>query len=266
MSDLGCLRPVLRLALAGLLLGVVLLLGGCGADEAPAEGPVFHLYVRDAAGGPVSGAELFVEQPADRPGPPLGRWRASTATLTLPATEEGHTVYVQCRGFRSQRVEGLKAETTLVLRRGLVARLRVDGDTLPSDDPLHLVFRIRPAPSEEAAVPAEELQKLVDLMELVKPPLPDEPNLPRKTFGFAVADTVAIRGVLLPVPGRYLVRWGLFDERAEVWYSLGEETDAYILVEDDARAQTFDIPVQRNAIDRTRIGLVERIEEIEREE
>jgi hypothetical protein len=101
-------------------------------------------------------------------------------------------------------------------------------------------------------------------MALVSPPLPDEPDLPRKTFGFAVADTVASRGVLLPVPGRYIVRWGLFDERAELWYSLEAEAEAFIGVEDDARAQTFDIPVSRNALDRTRIGLAEKVAEREK--
>ena len=87
--------------------------------------------------------------------------------------------------------------------------------------------------------------------------------LPGGDFGFAVQASIAEHGLLLPLAGRYAVRWGLLDPKSGMWYAPPEDVRAVIDVTDDRRTQLFAIPIAAEALQQTRKGLRERVRKME---
>ena len=76
---------------------------------------------------------------------------------------------------------------------------------------------------------------------------------------------VAAEGILLPLAGRYIVRWGLLDPKTGVWYAPPETVRTVVDVKDfeDAEdavvAQVFTVPVDGPTLQQARRGLADQV-------
>jgi hypothetical protein len=170
---------------------------------------------------------------------------------------------VQAPGYRTEEVLDWKEDRTLVLRPGFLVQIRIEGGRSHVELPHHLVFSIVPAPPGETALPDPERQKILELMTLDGPLEEGEPDLPRASVGLAVVATAAGRGIRVPMDGRYLVRWGIFDPAEGVWFSPDEASAFPIAVDADDRAQIFEIPITQDHVDRAKAELGRRAEDID---
>lgn len=238
-----------------LLVLVSLLAVACGDDEPAA--PI-TLRIVDEAGEAVQTAAVFVYMPPDASSEAAGSFDPAQGLLTRVGGPEGHDVVVQAPGFRTEEVEDWKEDRTLVLRPGFLIRIQVAGGRNPVEAPLRLVFAVQPAPPGESELPDETRKALVELMRLATPLEEGEPDLPSGDVGLAVVDTAAARGLRLPVNGRYVVRWGVFDPEKDLFFSLEEGSTHAIAVDDDDRPQSFEIPITQEAIDRAKAELLRR--------
>lgn len=250
--------PVVVLVLAaGFALGVLSWTGGGDAAGSRSGGVV--LRVVDEDGRRIPQAEVFVLARPDAPPSSAGTWSVKEASLTLPPGVRPEAVAVQARGFRSDVIENLVEDRTIVLRRGIRVRLVVAGTAVVVEDPWRIVFQVNPAPLDEGALSPDQREKLVDLIDTVIPPSDEALMLPAGTFGFAVGASVAADGIRMPIPGRYTVRWGLLDTSIGAWFSLSKGARVCIVVADETRVQVFEIPVRSEEWARTRKGLEEHI-------
>ncbi len=227
---------------------------------APPPAATIRFRVVDEAGEPIRHAEVFVLAGEDVPEGGAGRWSEEDATLTLPAVVRGSAVAVQARGYRSDVAQSVSEDRTFVLRSGIFIRLEVQGVDAEAIGDDVLVFQVNPAATE--ALSDDQRVKIVNLMTAVVPPPDGARLLPAGDFGFAVQGTIAKQGLLLPLAGRYVVRWGLLDPPSGIWLSMPEEVRAVIEVADDDRGQVFAIPVTPEALERTRTRLRERVREV----
>ena len=247
-------------ALATLLVGALGLLALAVAsrdDASPApETASIRFRVVDEAGAPIPHAEVFVLAGEDLPPGGAGRWSDEDATLTLPAVVRGSAVAVQAQGYRSAVAQSVTADREFVLRRGIFVRLEARGHDAEAARDAVLVFQLNPAPDQELS--DDQRAKIVDLVTTVVPVPEGAMLLPGGVFGFAVQASIAKQGLLLPLAGRYVVRWGLLDPGSGMWFTLPEDVRTVIDVADDERGQVFPIPVTADALQRTRKGLQER--------
>ena len=252
----GALAALLLIALGLLALAV----SSRQEKPATADAEGIHFRVVDEQGRPISHAEVFVLAGEDMPEGGAGRWSDEDATLTLPAAVRGSAVAVQARGYRSDVAASVTADVEFTLRHGLLIRLEARGlDTAALGDDV-LVFQIVPEPPGDLT--QDQLTKIVDLMATLVPPPEGGIMLPAGDFGFAVQAAVAEKGLLLPLAGRYIVRWGLLDPASGMWFALPEAVRAVIDVADDPRTQLYEIPVRAEALQQTRKGLQDRVREM----
>lgn len=253
----GALAVLLVLAV-GLL---ALALSSRDDPEESGEPGTFRFRVTDEQDRPISHAEVFVLAGEDMPEGGSGEWSDKDATLTLPDSVRGSAIAVQARGYRSDVARSVSGDTHFVLQHGFVVRLEIRGleEGALGDDVL--VFQVSPRPTGDLT--QDQLDKIVDLIAPLVPPKDGQIALGGGTLGFAVRAADAKEGLLIPLAARYGVRWGLFDARTRVWFSLPEEVHAVIDVMDDARTQVFAIPVTAQTLSQTRKGLLDRIEAVE---
>ncbi len=257
----------------GLSIGLLLWANASRGTRAvhPAAGPValssarrpIVVTVVDEAGAVVPGAEAFVRSEPGAADAPGTTWSPEDGRLELPWSGAPRSVVVQAPGFRMLRADDVRGDRRLVLRPGYVVRLHVTGDADRPAPPLHVVLQVRAAPSPpegtdggaRAPTEADRLAAVVRLMEPVAPPTEGIPPLPREGFGMALDERRAGAGVRVPVAGRYVVRWGLLDQRRGRWYSLPDGASTEIDVADQDAPQDFDVPVTSEAIAATKKGL-----------
>lgn len=207
-----------------------------------------------------SHAEVFVLASEDMPAGGAGEWSDADATLTLPIAVRGSAIAVQARGYRSDVAPSVTGDQEFALQHGLVIRLEVEGADAEAAGDAVLVFQVIPEPTGDLT--ADQLAKIADLIAALEPPPEGGVMLRGGDVGFAVQAAIAEKGLLIPLAGRYGVRWGLLDPKSRMWYALPEDVRAVIDVADDRRTQVFAIPVSAEAIQRTRKGLSERVREI----
>ena len=245
------------------VLAVAALLGVMATrDDAPEPTPqapegVVRLKIVDQGGDPVPQASLFVQMPEDAPRDKLARWISEEAVLEVPASITPVDIAVQARGFRSEVVTNLAEDRTFVLRMGYMIKLKRAAGTAKAPKPYRLVFQLNPVREDGTSLPEDQYEAFLQLIDTrTQAPDPDL-TLPRSGFGFAIWDSVAADGILLPFPGRYAVRWGLLDptRRPSIWFSLGEAATAMIRVSADDRTQVFEVPLPQEAMDRTQVQL-----------
>ncbi|MFV1958711.1 MAG: carboxypeptidase-like regulatory domain-containing protein [Planctomycetota bacterium] len=223
---------------------------GAGAQVSPT---TIHVRVVDASGRPVGQARVLVDG-AGAQGQ-AGTWSSERAEWTLPFDGEARAVTIQARGFRSVRVEGVRADRKIVLQPGLLVRVAVEGEPELPAAPLGLFFQVRPAAPEGGTLTPAEADALLDLLDSAGTPPSGLPPFPRSGFGYLVSQSQTERGLLVPRPGRYRIRWGLLDTQRGTWYSLKEGTETVFDVRDTGEEQTVRVPVTTEAVERTRVEL-----------
>ena len=254
---LGIVVGALLVVAAGVAALVVL--GGEDEEAPPPERASAEIRVRvvDEALTPLPQAEVFVLAGEDLPPGGSGRWSEDEATLFLPPVVRGSAVAAQAKGYRSGVAKRVVDDMDLVLRRGLLARFEVRGADAEALGDAVLVFQVVPAPADDRS--EEEMAKIVALIDTVVPPPEGAQMLPAGPFGFAVQAAVARLGLLLPMAGRYVVRWGLLDPGSGMWFALPERVRSVVNVADDPRGQVFTIDVDGTTLELTRRGLAERV-------
>jgi len=240
---------------------------GSGAGEAletpPVSGPA-TVRIRDAEGKVIPGAQAFVAQAPDAPIEEAGTWDAESGTLSLPAlpadatgAAAGRRVIVQARGYRTLVLDDVRGEIEGVLRPGIALRLVVAGQPVLPGLPYRLYFQLRPDPESWEGMSDDQRQVLVDLMEATTPPPEDVLPSTRMGFGFEVSREQAEAGVLLPIPGRYTVRWGLLDTAHAMWYSRLKGTTQTVEVPDQDEPVVVEIEVTTEQAEATKRELDE---------
>ena len=248
---------VLLVAALGLLALAMTSGDGASSSDDP---DTIRFRVVDEQGRPISHAEVFVLASEDMPAGGAGEWSDADATLTLPIAVQGSAIAVQARGYRSDVVKSVTEDLEFVLQHGLVIRLEVQGGDAEAAGDTVLVFQVIPEPTGDLT--ADQLAKIADLIATLEPQPDGGVMLRGGDVGFAVQAAIAEQGLLIPLAGRYGVRWGLLDPKSKMWYSLPEDVRAVIDVADDRRTQVFAIPVSAEAIQKTRQGLSEQIRQI----
>jgi hypothetical protein len=248
---------------AATLLAVVLLIvaknaqdrrRGSGTEAAAPAGPV-TLRVRDGDGDVVEGAQAYVSGSSDAPLAPAGGWDAEAGVLTLEGGTPARRVVLQARGYRTVVLEDVAADRDLVLEPGLVLRLRVVGDPVLPGPPYRLYFQVKPDAESWTGMSESQRQVLVDLMEATTAPPEGMPETTRRGFGFEVSRTQAEAGLRVPLPGRYAIRWGLFDTDRGMWYSRRAGTTTVVDVPADGRPITADIEMTTEEVEATKAEL-----------
>lgn len=240
-------RIWIRIALVAGVLGSAgaLVALGAGLWDAP-EGPptlaraqVTVQFV-DGDGHPVSRAQVFVLR---RPGETIEeRWSGEDATLSLNGVTSPRSVLATARGYRLKEVRGVAAHRRVVMEPGYRVRLALrNAPRALEERHIRFLLRIRPHEDLVAASPGLDAAALVDLMAHTAGRGSGPRGLPRGAFGYAVSRTQAGRGILVPMPGRYRVHWGLMDLKAGTWYSLGDECGRQITVEDGTERYVLDV-------------------------
>lgn len=243
-------------------VGLLVWATGQGDDEAPAGSPRF-VRVVDIQGQPVHHARVLVLTEVGAPQGSSGSWSSDTATLTLPPGLGAVAVTVAARGYRSTRLESLAGEdTTLTLKRGVLVRMRAGGAGTDVPPPFELVFHVAPASTVEGGLDAEQRGSAIELMDTWSPLPEGVETLSRGPLGLALRASEAADGILVPYPGRYEVRWGLLDPATRTWFALDDVKATAVGVEDDERAQVFELAIARGELERTRKGLEEMLARI----
>ena len=206
--------------------------------------------VVDASGAPARGARAFVAAAPGALPEAAGRWDPETATLTLPWTGRPHAVAVQARGHRLLEVADVRGDRTLSLEPGIVARFFVEPETPRPEPPRGVYLQVNPVPPPDREVSPEERDSVVDLMDLLVPRAEGGPDFPRAGFGFLVSEAEGRAGLLLPMPGRYRVRWGLLDAKAGSWYALRDGAESSFDVVAATEPQTFSLSIDPQALAR----------------
>lgn len=242
------------LALAGLL-------SACGDDTPVATPPApVHVRIVDTAGAAVPSVAVHVRaQPGAEDSP--GTWDAERATLTLPPSARGWNLLLTAPGHVALPVEDVRADRDVVLPAGWHVKMHVLADVPLPESPVHVVLRLRPAPSFEHPVLESGGLSRGQLINLVT--CATEPDLalktpPREVFGLALSRAQAEAGVFLPLAGRYSVHWGLFDEKAGTWFGLSGGIE--VGVTERAAPQDFNLRITPKDLAATQKGLQEGIE------
>ena len=251
----------------GLVASIGLLLRSMGDDPGPVAFPTnATLRLIDHDGKLVGNAEPLLMVPIDRKDAPLQtRWDPRSATVELPVLPLQTKLLVAAPGYRLTRVGDLGTSRDVKLERGIPVRLKLIGGAPAMNPPLVGLLRVRPT-AATMQIKDEATQSLTldlsSLMAVQTPSRDDAIELPRGTYGFAVSEEDASIGIRLPEPGRYLVRWGILDERPGTWFTLPDARDVEIEVKDLVTPQTFEIRVTRDLWNRTREGLRKIVDEM----
>jgi hypothetical protein len=258
----GGRRTVVWAAVLGALAAAVVLLLLAQASKEPAGGTApkegagdgagggIEIRVRDGAGHAIETAAAYTAASADAPFEPAGDWDPEAGLLVLPGPTP--RVLLQARGHRSLVLEDVRASREVVLEEGLVVRLVVPDSPVLPGPPYRLTFQIRPDPASFGAMSEDQAQVVVDLMAAKRPPPEYLPASTRAGFGFEASPDQAEAGIVVPLPGRYVARWGLFDTKRALWYSLPAGTRQTFDVDDTAEPLVVEIPIATEAVDRTR--------------
>lgn len=245
---------VLVLALLG--LGVVLWVGPFGASEPPSLARAqARVRIVDEAGRPVTTATVFAL--GREVGAPIAeRWLPDQAVLALPEGAGSPSFLVAARGYRLQRIDDVRGDRVLTLRRGLLVRLTLRNAPRELPEPhIRFLLRIRPDADLVRATPGLDAPGLVDLMGHIAGRHSGPRGLPRGEFGFAVSRAQGNAGVRVPLPGRYHVHWGLMDLRAGTWFSLGDRCGRMILVHEEREGAAYAMDVAEGDLQQTLEGL-----------
>jgi len=191
-------------------------LGPTGRGGRPAT--ALRVRVEDARGRIVRHARVFVDT-AGGARPAQARWSPDDGVLMLPRRARPHDLRVLARGFRIQGARGVGADHTIRLKRGYLLRVTVrDAPTDGLPRHLRIMLRVRPILGRGAAPGGVDARTLIDLMDNLGGPGPK--GFARGDFGYPVSLAQAQSGILLPLAGRYHVRWGLIDLRTRTWFGL----------------------------------------------
>ncbi len=249
-----------------LVLAIVLLAMAMSGRDKPAAEPApeptevrrpIRIQVVDTEGKAIPYARVFVSKDVEAPDAEAGTWDAEAATLELPFTGEGRTLMVQARGFKTQRVSDVIGDRQVTLEPGYLARFVIVGDASLPAPPIALYVRLNPLPADGVDVTTEQANTILDLMEAVEEVPGSVPEPPRAGFGLLLSAERAAAGVRLPIPGRYVAKWGLMDEKVGTWYGLYEHP---VVVDDRAGVARLEIPITDEGISRTLEHLREQIQ------
>ena len=248
-------RPSIALALATCLCA-------CGGDAPPRDPGAIRIHVVDTEGNPATWAQVLLGRRDEQV---ASKWIREKATLVLPREHAPHRVRIAALGHRLLVLDNVRESATVTLPRGFIVQVQLaDGPTdLP--EPRAVLFRIRPElhgdPATDRAAQSR-IQQLCEMMFLVKGQEQGSlPVLPTKAWGYGVSPTDAANGFYVPVPGTYVVHWGLLDLDEGTWFCLDSEQVAFT-VKEQGEPQVVSVRITPDALRRTDEELQRQIDAI----
>lgn len=239
------------------LASVLLALAACGTSDPASD--VITVRVLDEKGQPAPWARVLHGGSTGDAGGLRMRWDADHALVTLPRASAPHTLQVAAPGRKTMVVDGITADRTVSLELGYPIEIHVTGDAPPPEAPRIILFRVRPVTRQDPAKDDDAAVHVSDVCSMIFPRRgateASLPLLPRGRWGFAATADDAANGLLLPEPGEYEVRWGLFDTDEGTWQSSAGA--AYVLkVEEHGReAQRLDVRIDAGPLQIVRRAL-----------
>ena len=270
-----------RWGILGLLLaGALVLLWRVTAGRSPTDPPLppssaapggssaagVRIRVVDPAGQPLGSARVRCRALEGAAPEARGSWSPEAATLTLPPGHAVDAVLAVAPGFRPTGVADLSRDQDVMLHPGPLVRIALQAEELPTEPSLLVVLLVRPLEGPAGPLSPADQAELAALIALAPDPgaLP-EPAFPTGQFGFAVGALRAGSGIRVPVPGRYEVRWGLFDRSAGVLFALDDEPGLGVDVTGGDEPQDFAVPASAARLAAAKEGLASRVRRVREE-
>ncbi|MCA9315128.1 MAG: hypothetical protein H6806_10195 [Planctomycetes bacterium] len=253
--------PVLLPVLASLLLA----LGGCGTSDPASD--VITVRVLDERGQPAPWARVLHGGSTGDAGGLRMRWDADRALVTLPRASAPHTLQVAAPGRKTMVVDGITADRTIALELGYPIEIHVTGDASPPEAPRIILFRLRPVTEQDPATDDAAAVRVSDVCSMIYPRHgatdTSLPLLPRGRWGFAATADDAEHGLLLPEPGEYEVRWGLFDTAEGTWQSSAGAANVLQVEAHGREAQRLDVRIDAGPLQIVRRALRAQLDALE---
>ena len=208
------------LALLGAGVGLIVLAQqrGGAVDEG-----TLDVTVVDERGRPATWATVLLHDDAPTAVREAARWDANTGILTLPRAGRPHGIHISGPGFLTTRVDGIRGDAQVEVRRGFALHIDITGD-LPATTPAPRVLMVRVVPVVDEPDPTKAAA-LVDQVTRYMMPMTgtQEGSMPlfaTRGFGFTLSSVDAAGGMRVPQAGRYRVVAGLHDQNEGLWQEL----------------------------------------------